>query len=229
VFRAGTYSKRDSNVLPEFQRKRPSQKCNCLFSVKIKKLKDGCFQVYDLHSKHNHDLLEEDELAILPQNRFIPEIVQEKMLDLNSHGILSCSQIMLLIEKDFFPETAVTWTVRDVQNLLQKSARRNFEANDFINLLNAKSIEGWETVLDLNRETLRLSKVLWMPKTGKDIYRQFNDVLEIDATYKSNRFGMPLILLTAVDNHGLTNIIAGCLVANECFESYAWALKRFQV
>ena len=79
--------------------------------------------------------------------------------------------------------------------------RRNFEANDFINLLNAKSIEGWETVLDLNRETLRLSKVLWMSKTGRDLSRQFNDVLEIDATYKSNRFGMPLILFTAADNH----------------------------
>jgi hypothetical protein len=104
---------------------------------------------------------------------------------------------VLLIEKDCFLKTAVTWTVRDVQNLLQRFAR-NFEANDFINLLNAKSTERWETVLDHDRETLRLSKAPWMSKRVKSYIKAVHDVLEIDTSYRTNRFGMPLILFTAV-------------------------------
>ena len=40
---------------------------------------------------------------------------------------------------------------------------------------------------------------------------------------------MPLVLFTAVDNNGLTNLIAGCLLSNEKFESYQWTLRKFQV
>ena len=40
---------------------------------------------------------------------------------------------------------------------------------------------------------------------------------------------MPLVLFTVVDNHGLTNLVAGCLVSNEKYDSYEWALRQFQV
>ena len=43
------------------------------------------------------------------------------------------------------------------------------------------------------------------------------------------RFGLPLVLFTVVDNHGLTNLIAGCLLCNEKFESYQWALTQLKV
>jgi hypothetical protein len=39
---------------------------------------------------------------------------------------------------------------------------------------------------------------------------------------------MPLILFTAVDNNGLTTLVAGCLVSNERYESYCWALQQFR-
>ena len=38
---------------------------------------------------------------------------------------------------------------------------------------------------------------------------------------------MPLALLTTIDNHGITNLIAGCLLSNERYESYCWALAQF--
>ena len=40
---------------------------------------------------------------------------------------------------------------------------------------------------------------------------------------------MPLVLFTVLDNYGLTNLVAGCLLSNERAESYVWLLEKFQV
>ena len=165
------------------------------------------------------------------------------MLELNSHGVLTCSQIMLLIEREHFPEVKVSWTVRDVQNLLQKQCDRKHEAHDFVTLLNSKKSAGWEVSLEHDPESLRLQKIFWVSGKGKDQYLRFHDVLEMDATYKTNRyqshtillsraqrlfrFGMPLVLFTALDNSGITFLIAGCLLSDERYESYKWALEQF--
>jgi hypothetical protein len=146
------------------------------------------FRIYEISNEHNHELFEEAELEALPQNRFIPENVEAKMLELNSHGVLTCSQIMLLIEREHFPEVKVSWTVRDVQNLLQKQCDRKHEAHDFVTLLNSKKSAGWEVSLEHDPESLRLQKIFWVSGKGKDQYQRFHDVLEMDATYKTNRY-----------------------------------------
>lgn len=43
------------------------------------------------------------------------------------------------------------------------------------------------------------------------------------------RFGLPLVLFTAIDNHGITNILGGCLISDERCDSYVWCLQKFQV
>ena len=79
----------------------------------------------------------------------------------------------------------------------------------------------------MNSETLRLERIFWMSDKGKDCYCKFSDVIEGDATYKTNRFGLPLLLFCGVDNNGITFLIAGCLLSDEHFESYEWALLNF--
>ncbi|XP_078430674.1 protein FAR-RED ELONGATED HYPOCOTYL 3-like [Wolffia australiana] len=143
------------------------------------------------------------------------------MLELNEIGMLNCSQIKTLIEQEHFPDVAVTWTLRDVQNLLLKSSVKSRETNDFVKLLKERSKHGWFFNFQLNDDTLRLERVFWISPNGKEKYVQFNDVLQIDATYKTNRFGMPLVLFTVIDNHGLTVLSAGCLLSNEQFDSYS--------
>ena len=64
--------------------------------------------MYELRNEHNHDMLNADEAAQLAQNRFIPEDVQCKMMELNCLGVLSCSQIMTLNEKEHFPDITKT-------------------------------------------------------------------------------------------------------------------------
>lgn len=195
----------------------------------MRRCSDDAYEVYELRPEHNHEVLEEEEIAALAQNRFIPDDIQSKMLELNSLGVLSCNQIMTLIENVHFPNVSKTWTTRDVQNLFQSQSNRSFEANDFVKLLDEKTSAGWSTSIHLNETTMRLERICWISKNGYEKCQQLNDVLEIDATYKTNRFGMPLILFTVVDNHGLAILIGGGLVSNEKYESYAWTLEKFQM
>ncbi|XP_078438352.1 protein FAR1-RELATED SEQUENCE 11-like [Wolffia australiana] len=228
-FRGGQASMKQSLVSTEFQREKRTLKCQCPFVIKLRlNQASGVYEVYQKNNQHNHDLFTEVELAQMPQNRFIPDEVKTKMLELNELGMRRCSQIKTLIEQEHFPDVPITWTIRDVQNLLQKSSSRARETNDFVKLLKDKNNHGWSFNFQLNDDTLRLERVFWISANGKEKYVQFNDVLKIDATYKMNRFGMSLVLFTVIDNHGLTVLTAGCLLSNGQFDSYSWALQQFR-
>lgn len=53
-------------------------------------------------------------------------------------------------------------------------------------------------------------------------------VLLMDATYKTNKFNMPLLLLSSVDPFGQTYVVACCLLTNETTLSYNTALSSFK-
>ena len=158
-----------------------------------------------------------EEQEILPQNRFIPEDIKNKILELSKLGNLTTQQIMTLVEKQHFPEVKKTWSTRDVQNLVSGSFDRAREASDFINLLCCKRDEaGWIVKSDLD-SSLRLQQVFWMSSAGLKFCADYDDVWEGDSTYKTNRFGMPLLLWTGVDNNGITVILAGALLSDETY------------
>ena len=64
-----------------------------------------------MNNQHNHDLFTEVESAQMPQNRFIPDKVKIKMLELNELGVLNSSQIKTLVEQEHFRDVRITWTV----------------------------------------------------------------------------------------------------------------------
>jgi hypothetical protein len=94
-------------VSKENKRKSKSVKCGCKFCVRLKLTKCGSYEVYTIVNTHNHELYIPEELQQLPQNQFIPEAVQHKMLELRTLGVLNPSQIMALIESEFSETTAL--------------------------------------------------------------------------------------------------------------------------
>lgn len=211
------------------QRERTSLKCECPFEVRLRQLSDSVYEVYSFNLEHNHDPLHEDEKLFLQCNRFIPEEVKKKCIELSKEGILEVRQIMYLIEKQFFPEMKVTWNVKDIQNLLQKESKRPLEAHEFISrLMHLKNSENWFVEVDLDPVSLRLKRVFWMSANGKNFCSRYSDIWEGDATYKTNRFGMPLVLFTGCDNNGITVLLGGALVCDESLESYVWVLNALK-
>ena len=67
-----------------------------------------------------------------------------------------------------------------------------------------------------------LDGICWLCLATKAATIQFHSVLLSDATYKTNRYQMPLILVTGTDNMGLTFLIGAGVVEYENKRSYEW-------
>ena len=150
-FRSGAPAKYESQVDEEFQRTKWSSRIECPFKIRLKQTATNAFEVTELSTTHNHELFESQELQQLSQNRHIPDEVKEKILSLNGHGVLTCAQIMCLIENDHFLDLAVTWTKRDVQNLIQQHSNRKQETHEFVSLLNGKRMDDWQVQSNLTK------------------------------------------------------------------------------
>lgn len=50
----------------------------------------------------------------------------------------------------------------------------------------------------------------------------------VDSTYKTNRFGMPLTLFVTLDEHGKTQIVGSALICNEKTSTYQWICDRYR-
>lgn len=153
--------------------------------IKLKAVQDGGFEISEMHAVHNHELFEEIELAVLGRNRYIPEDVKTRMLELNKCGVLKSAQIMAIIEDEF--DIPTTWNRRDMHNLFSSVRNTQSETSDFVALLNKKAESGWKMSMQLNEDTLRLERIFWISSKGVECYSCFYDVIEIDATYKTNR------------------------------------------
>jgi len=86
---------------------------------------------------------------------------------------------------------------------------------------------GWKFEVTQNPESLRLENTFWISKKGIENARKFRDIIEFDATYKTNRFGLPLVLFSGVDSNGVTLLFAGALIVKENQAAYEWVLKLF--
>ena len=49
----------------------------------------------------------------------------------------------------------------------------------------------------------------------------------VDATYKTNKYQIPLVVSTGISNEGKNVLFGLCLMNDETYESYRWALKKF--
>jgi zinc finger SWIM domain-containing protein 3 len=213
----------------ERKRKKYTRRCDCKFMINLVK-HEGSFVVRGMHASHNHVVLTENEIAALPQSRFIPEPVQQTLRELADFGKYTTSQINDMIQTIHHKDVPVTWNLRDIQNLSAKFRESRSEASTFVKLLESKKNEedGWSVLYVVNDENMRLERVFWMSGEGKGKYEEYNDVIEIDATYKTNRFGMPLVLVTGLDRNGITFLICGCLLSDEKQASYQWCLDSFK-
>jgi hypothetical protein len=72
----------------------------------------------------------------------------------------------------------------------------------------------------------RLSKLLFFHKESLKLWATNSDVILMDATYKTNRFNMPLVNLVGATANNETFFIAAAFVSTEGKEDYKWILQR---
>ncbi|CAG8647060.1 12401_t:CDS:2, partial [Racocetra persica] len=62
----------------------------------------------------------------------------------------------------------------------------------------------------------------------KGLSQRFPEIILMDSTYKTNHFGIPLLLISGVDATGITFLIASRLISDETISSFCWVLQQLK-
>ncbi|KAG2191681.1 hypothetical protein INT47_005998 [Mucor saturninus] len=147
----------------------------------------------------------------------VPEI-RRTLGGINGQSILSYDDV-----RNWSAENTQSFSV----NSLDKDAR-----NLMSHISNKSYLVAYQKALDGSESRCSLASIFFMHETALEEVRSRGEVFIMDATYKTNNLGMPLISIQSVSHVGgnslMSTPIAYAFVANEKIETYVWFLKSFK-
>jgi hypothetical protein len=205
---------------------------NCPFKVVVQSLQSNNYEwsmrvVSSVHRDHapSQDLTEHYHWRTLTEDQmhFLEHLCLDKTIS-------SRSIYKQLRQK--WPQIAIRR--RDVYNWrwkVNQTKRQGYSpTNDFVRTL-SESKKVWIWGLDWIEDEFRFRNAAWgYHKSGK-MWQQFFACLQIDATYKTNCYKMPLVTVVTVSSEKTSMPICYGLLNNEQLVSYVWFLQqlsRFQ-
>lgn len=227
----------------EHHRDRKSVRCGCDAKMYLsKEVVDGVSQwfVVQFSNVHNHELLEDDQVRLLPAYRKIQEADQERILLLSKAGFPIHRIVKVLELEKGIQGGQLPFLERDVRNFVQnrKKVVQENDAlltekreNDTLELLEACKVTkeaDEDFVYDFTvDENDKVEHIAWSYGDSVHAYTMFGDAVYFDTTYQSITYGMLFGAWLGIDNHGRT-IFFGCvLLQDETPRSFSWALQTF--
>ncbi|KAK9133967.1 hypothetical protein Scep_013495 [Stephania cephalantha] len=219
---------------PDRKRDRKTSVCRCEARMYIlKKFVGGAIRWYvkQFHNDHNHELLGDDQVRLLPAYRKIPDVDREQILLLYKAGC-SVRHIMkvLQLEKGGEEGSQLPYIERDVRNFVQscKKVDRENDVSELLNACKAAKERDAEFVYDFQMDgNGKLENVAWLYGSSTSAYKMFGDVVAFDVMYREISYDILLGVWFGIDNNGRT-IFFGCvLLREETVESFTWALQAF--
>lgn len=227
----------------EHPRDRKSVRCGCDAKLYLtKEIVDGVAQWYvsQFSNIHNHELLEDDQVRLLPAYRKIQEADQERILLLSKAGFPVNRIVKVLeLEKGVQPGQ-LPFIEKDVRNFVRtckKTVQENDalitekRENDLLELLEACKAsepkdEGFVYSFTTD-ENGRVENIAWSYGHSLQAYSFFGDAVIFNSTYRSITYNMLFGVWFGIDNHG-NAIFLGCvLLQDETSQSFSWALQSF--
>lgn len=78
-------------------------------------------------------------------------------------------------------------------------------------------------------ENCHIKRLLIAPKSGIELWKQFPQVLLMDATYKTNRFNTPLFNIVGANSTKRTFQIVAVFISDERTETFGWTFAQLLV
>jgi hypothetical protein len=144
-----------------------------------------------------------------------------------------CAKVAPRAIVDVMTTNGANMIAKDVPNLIQTrfTGLDSTMCKDMGGLINHLKDEGYEVrwLKDCNNHALGF---FFTHERCIQLARRFNEVVILDATYKTNKFRLPFINMVGVNNVGCDNKtlanfgIAGAWVAKEDEASYIWVMEQ---
>lgn len=227
----------------EHPRDRKSVRCGCDAKLYLtKEIVDGVTQWYisQFSNVHNHELLEDDQVRLLPAYRKIQEADQERILLLSKAGFPVNRIVKVLeLEKGVQPGQ-LPFIEKDVRNFVRtckKTVQENDvlltekRENDMFELLEAckatsQKDEGFVYNFTTD-ENSKVENIAWAYGHSVHAFSLFGDAVTFDTTYRSITYSSLLGVWFGIDNNGKAVFLGCVLLQDETSQSFSWALQVF--
>ncbi|XP_056693345.1 putative protein FAR1-RELATED SEQUENCE 10 isoform X2 [Spinacia oleracea] len=239
-YRSG-FNQPRKKVNVEHPRDRKSVRCGCDAKLYLtKEIVNGVTQWYvsQFSNVHNHELLEDDQVRLLPAYRKIQEADQERIVLLSRAGFPVNRIINILeLEKGVQPGQ-LPFIEKDIRNFL-RTCKKTVQENDalltekrvtdmmeLLEACKAMSERDVDFVFDfLTDANGKVENIAWSYGDSVRAFNLFGDAVQFDITYQSTTYGMLLGLLSGIDNHGKPIFFACVLVQEENPHAFVWAIQ----
>jgi hypothetical protein len=208
------------------QRKTTTRGTGCQFSVLAKESRDKSswslrHRLDARFSIHNH--APSLHPSAHPVHRKLPEEDQLTLERLANAGVAPKN-----IRTYLRQYTNSAPTQQDVYNGIAAARRRLCEGqNTICALANELDKEGFWSRMQFDEDG-RVTAVLFAHPESLAYLQAYPDVLLLDCTYKTNKYGMPLLDMIGVDACQRSFCIAFAFLSGETEEDYRWALERLR-
>ncbi|KAL3850955.1 hypothetical protein ACJIZ3_012837 [Penstemon smallii] len=227
----------------ENQRDRKSVRCGCDAKMYLsKEVVDGVSQwfVVQFSNVHNHELLEDDQVRLLPAYRKIREADQERILLLSKAGFPIHRIVKVLELERGIQGEQLSFLERDVRNFIQNrkktveendallTDKREHDTMDLVEACRANKEADPYFLYDVTvDENDKVENIAWSFGDSVHAYDMFGDVVYFDSTYRSMTYGMIFGAWFGIDNNGKILLFGCALLQDETSRSFAWALQAF--
>lgn len=225
----------------EHHRDRKSVRCGCDAKMHLsKEVVEGVTQwfVVQFSNVHNHEILEDDQVRLLPAYRKIHEADQERILLLSKAGFPIQRIVKVLELEKGIQGGQLPFLERDVRNFVQNrkrivqenddllSSKRENDIMELLDIFKATKETDQEFVYDFTTDgNQKVESIAWSYANSVNAYSLFSDVVYFDTSYQSITYGMIFGAWLGIDNNGRV-ILFGCtLLQDESASSFVWALQ----
>lgn len=221
--RGGEYNnkgKGNGSQGPKKMRKSATQKTNCPFYWKAKK-REGKWFIYQVNNNHNHIMAEKDAIIKETSNQNQYNTIKQ----LYESGIPP-NQTMVLLNKSF-PNNNIP--IRSVYNARQKAHLEKLGGRPPISALFDRFYNSNDFICSYKvGSNAKLTHFMFGHKKSIDLYQRHPSVLVVDATYKTNRYSMPLVEIIGIDCSNRSFAVCFIFIESEAIDDYTWALKEMK-
>jgi len=200
-----------------------SRRCN--WKVWVKRGLDGLYGYGRIVLAHNHELspLSTTQVSPFYFDAEALKLIQEHVVA----GTPTCAIHRFLVE-----HFRVPFDYQTVYNCIRKTFGYTSPWDDASSLteklkLLSKSDANFYSDTYLN-EQAELTRVFYCPAEGKIELSKFGHLVGIDATYRTNRYRMPLVTFVGEDESGRRLCFCYALTIDETEKSYVWVFERFR-
>ncbi|XP_039130859.1 protein FAR1-RELATED SEQUENCE 5-like [Dioscorea cayenensis subsp. rotundata] len=191
-YREERFKKNEANK----KKHRGETRCGCNARLLVNKGIDGSWIVSMFVEEHNHILATPRKCHLLPSHRRIDES-QRGLIDKMSQSGIRTNLMMKYFSEESQGSQNVGFIELDARNYLRTRRKLEFSVGDsqrLLDYMNSMQIKNphFFYAIQLNVDG-KLTSIFWCDARCRMDYSYFGDVICLDPTYGTNKYGMPFI------------------------------------